>query len=60
MDRICTPAGLRAAPGREDTCAFVDGLTSLDGEAVARLLQHKLVCEWVMVGGCPPRGDVTK
>mgnify|MGYP001810711119 CR=1 FL=1 len=43
VDRLCTPAGLRAAPSGEDLRAFVEGLAPLDGPAVARLLQRKLV-----------------
>ena len=43
VDRICTPAGLRTAPSREDLRAFVDAIASLDGTAVALLLQRKLV-----------------
>lgn len=43
VERICTPAGLRTAPSREDLRAFVDAIASLDGTAVAQLLQRKLV-----------------
>lgn len=43
VDRLCAPAGLRAAPSREDLQAFVAAVSALDGLAVARLLEQKLV-----------------
>ena len=57
VDRICMPAGLRAAPSREDLRAFVDATASLDGAAVAQLLQRKLVrrgmhAGWLLQGMC--------
>lgn len=52
VDRLCTPAGLRAAPGSEDLKAFVEGLGPLDGDVVARLLEKKLVCVCVCVCAC--------
>jgi hypothetical protein len=51
VERICTPAGLRAAPSREDTAAFVDSITALDGPTVAQLLQRKLVGVGWLVNG---------
>ncbi|KAI3432257.1 hypothetical protein D9Q98_003818 [Chlorella vulgaris] len=42
VDRLCAPAGLRAAPSREDLQAFVAAVSALDGLAVARLLEQKL------------------
>ena len=44
VDRVCLPAGLRAAPSRDDLRVFVDGISSLDGPTVAQLLERKLVC----------------
>lgn len=43
MGKICTPAGLRAAPDRSDLQSFVEMISSLDGTQVARLLQEKMV-----------------
>lgn len=43
VDKVCTPAGLRAAPDREDLRAFVEAVSSLDGQEVARLLQDRMV-----------------
>ena len=43
VDKVCTPAGLRAAPDREDLQAFVEAVSSLDGREVARLLQERMV-----------------
>jgi hypothetical protein len=43
VEKICTPAGLRAAPDREDLQAFVEAVSSLDGNEVARLLQERMV-----------------
>eukprot|EP00887_Chlorella_sp_A99_P000169 scaffold13.g169.t1 len=43
VDRLCTPAGLRAAPEHGDLQAFVDGLAPLSGGAAAQLLEEKLV-----------------
>ncbi|GAB4815066.1 hypothetical protein N2152v2_002112 [Parachlorella kessleri] len=42
VDKVCTPAGLRAAPDREDLQAFVEAVSSLDGREVARLLQERM------------------
>lgn len=44
VDDMCTPGGLRAQPDREDLRHFVESAASLDGTAVAELLQAKMVC----------------
>lgn len=49
VERICTPAGLRTAPSREDLRVFMDAIASLDGIAVAQALQRKLV-RWGAAG----------
>jgi hypothetical protein len=45
VNRLCTPGGLRAAPDRSYLQAFVEGMSSLDGTEVAKLLEEKLVSE---------------
>ena len=49
VERICTPAGLRTAPSRDDLRAFMDAIASLNGVAVAQALQRKLV-RWRAAG----------
>lgn len=50
VDKVCTPAGLRAAPDREDLRVFVEAVSALDGQQVAQLLQERLVSNGFSVG----------
>ena len=43
VDRICTPKGLKVAPGSEDLAAFVEAAAAADGMDLAAALQKKLV-----------------
>lgn len=51
VDDMCTPGGLRAQPDREDLRLFVESSASLNGTAVAELLQAKMVCI-LLLHGC--------
>jgi hypothetical protein len=43
VDQICTPGGLRAQPTREDLRIFVESAGSMNGDALAQLLEAKMV-----------------